>query len=90
MLIGFGFRAPLALPLLPSPLPGIAVPENDFYTLSAQITEASGASCTGTTCYGTKGSDFPDLVTPPPHHHSPPTVPPRSRMGQMRAWSMVT
>lgn len=42
---------------------GIAVPEDSFYTLAAQITEASGASCKGTTCYGTTGSDFPDLVS---------------------------
>ncbi|CAM9807137.1 unnamed protein product, partial [Ectocarpus fasciculatus] len=41
---------------------GIAVPEDSFYTLAAQITEASGASCKGTTCYSTKGSDFPDLM----------------------------
>eukprot|EP00903_Cladosiphon_okamuranus_P014763 g13680.t1 len=41
---------------------GIAVPEDSFYTLAAQITEASGASCKGTTCYSTKGSDFPDLL----------------------------
>ncbi|CAB1120014.1 unnamed protein product [Ectocarpus sp. CCAP 1310/34] len=41
---------------------GIAVPEDYFYTLAEQITEASGASCKGTTCYGTKGSDFPDLM----------------------------
>lgn len=45
---------------------GIAVPEDYFYTLSDQITEASGATCKGTTCYNTKGSDFPDLVRPPP------------------------
>ena len=38
------------------------MPEEYFYTLTAQIAEASGADCKSTTCYGTKASDFPDLV----------------------------
>ncbi|CAN0475085.1 unnamed protein product, partial [Laminaria digitata] len=41
---------------------GIAVPEEYFYTLTEQIAEASGAECKSTTCYGTKASDFPDLM----------------------------
>eukprot|EP00752_Nemacystus_decipiens_P012260 g10867.t1 len=41
---------------------GIAVPEDYFYTLSDEITKACGATCKGTTCYNTKGSDFPDLL----------------------------
>lgn len=66
----FCFPMSILTPLVPagSHAPwsiGIAVPEDYFYTLSDQITEASGATCKGTTCYNTKGSDFPDLVRPP-------------------------
>lgn len=42
---------------------GIAVPESSFYTLSEEIIAAAGAECRGTTCYNTRASDFPDVVS---------------------------
>ncbi|CAM9456317.1 unnamed protein product [Ascophyllum nodosum] len=41
---------------------GMAIPEGLFYTLTEQITSASGADCKGTTCFNTKASAFPDLL----------------------------
>lgn len=77
---------PLAATLaVPGPT-GIAVPEDYFYTLADEITEASGATCKGTTCYNAKGSDFPDLVRKPAPMPDARTPPRLALPGFMLCW----